>query len=97
MKKSYDFSKGKKGAVVPVPPGKTRITIRLDNEILDWFRDQVEARGGGSYQTMINNALREYILHGGEKLEVYLRSIIREELNNREEQSPDLQIPPGRL
>jgi uncharacterized protein (DUF4415 family) len=37
MKKEYDFSKGKRGAVIPPPPGKTRITIRIDNEILDWF------------------------------------------------------------
>ena len=66
MKKFYDFSKGKRGAVVPLPPGKTRITIRFDNEIIDWFRDKVEARGGGSYQTMINNALRDYIRRGGE-------------------------------
>lgn len=81
MKRSYDFSKGKRGAVVPIPPGKTRITIRLDNEILDWFRSQVEARGGGSYQAMINQALKEHVRLGGEALESYLRRIIREELS----------------
>jgi Arc/MetJ-type ribon-helix-helix transcriptional regulator len=69
MKRYYDFSKGKRGAVVPVPPGKTRITIRLDNEVLDWFRSQVEAKGGGSYQSMINGALREFIEKGHENLE----------------------------
>lgn len=82
MKRSYDFSKGKRGAVVPIPPGKTRITIRLDNEILDWFRSQVEARGGGSYQAMINQALKEHIRRGGEPLESTLRRIIREELGS---------------
>ena len=80
MKKSYSFSKGKRGAVVPSPLGKTRITIRLDNEILEWFRRQVEARGGGSYQAMINGALRDFIQRGGEPLESYLRRIVREEL-----------------
>jgi len=61
MKKQYDFSKGKRGAIEPMPPGKTRITIRLDNEIIEWFRNQVESRGGGNYQTMINSALKECI------------------------------------
>lgn len=61
MKREYDFSKGKRGPVVPVPRGKTRITIRLDKEVLDWFRSQVEAAGGGNYQTLINSALRDYV------------------------------------
>jgi len=82
MSKIYDFSKGKRGAVVPLLPGKTRITIRLDNEVLDWFRSQAEARGGGSYQAMINSVLREHVQRGGEVLERYLRRIIREELRN---------------
>jgi uncharacterized protein (DUF4415 family) len=80
MKKEYDFSKGKRGAVIPPPPGKTRITIRIDNEILDWFRTTVESRGGGSYQAMINTALREYIEKSGEPIEETLRRILREEL-----------------
>ncbi len=50
MNKEYDFSKGKRGAVVPVPAGKTRITIRLDDDLIDWFRQQVHAAGGGSYR-----------------------------------------------
>ncbi len=54
MKKEYNFSKGKRGAVVPAPKGKTRITIRIDDDILDWFRGEVEAAGGGNYQTLIN-------------------------------------------
>src|SRR6266536_3998300 len=61
MKSEYDFSKGKRGPVIPVPRGKTRITIRLDKELIDWFRSQVEAAGGGNYQTLINSALRNYI------------------------------------
>jgi len=61
VKHEYDFSKGRRGPVIPVPRGKTRITIRLDKEVLDWFRSQVEAAGGGNYQTLINSALREYV------------------------------------
>jgi uncharacterized protein (DUF4415 family) len=45
MKKEYNFSKGKRGAVVPTPKGKTRITIRIDNDILDWFRGEIDAAG----------------------------------------------------
>jgi uncharacterized protein (DUF4415 family) len=61
MNEEYDFSKGKPGAIDPTPQGKTRITIRLDEDILQWFRDEVHAAGGGDYQTLINAALREYI------------------------------------
>lgn len=80
MKKEYDFSNGKRGAIDPTPPGKTRITIRLDNDILDWFRQQVHSAGGGNYQTLINNALREYIKGHDEPLEQIMRRVIREEL-----------------
>ena len=79
-KKDYDFSRAKRGPVVPVPPGKTRITIRLDNEILDWFKKQVHEAGGGNYQTLINAALREYISARTEPLEKVIRRVIREEL-----------------
>jgi len=81
--RTYDFSKGKRGPVLPVPPGKERITIRLDTDILDYFRDLVERAGGGNYQTMINNALRAYI-EGARKpaLEETLRRVIREELRS---------------
>jgi uncharacterized protein (DUF4415 family) len=81
MMKTYDFRKGKRGPVLPVPPGKERITIRLDADILDYFRDAVDRAGGGNYQTLINNALRAYI-EGGQKptLEDTLRRVIREEL-----------------
>jgi uncharacterized protein (DUF4415 family) len=81
MKAEYDFSQGKRGAIDPIPPGKTRITIRLDNDILAWFRDQANRSGGGNYQTMINNALREYIEQREEPLEEILRRVVREELS----------------
>ena len=80
MKKEYDFSKGKRGPILPIPPGKTRITIRIDDEILDWFRDRVNAAGGGNYQTLMNDALREYIRRSEDSIEEKLRHIVREEL-----------------
>lgn len=80
MKKEYDFSKGKRGAVVTPAPGKTRITIRLDDDVLAWFRQAVNEAGGGNYQTLINNALREYISQRQEPLEKVLRRVLREEL-----------------
>ncbi|MHC1741524.1 MAG: BrnA antitoxin family protein [Syntrophobacteraceae bacterium] len=61
MMDHYDFSKAHRGAVIVVPPGKTRITIRIDDDILEWFRSRVEAAGGGNYQTLMNEALRKYI------------------------------------
>ena len=73
MKKEYDFSKGKRGAILKTPPGKTRVTIRLDNEILDWFRKQVDDIGGGNYQTLINEALQEHIARRQEPLESTIR------------------------
>jgi uncharacterized protein (DUF4415 family) len=82
MKKEYDFSKGKRGAVVPAPKGKTRITIRIDDDILDWFRGEVEAAGGGNYQTLINQALREYLNQQQQPLEELLRRVVREELQS---------------
>ena len=82
MNKEYNFSKGKRGAVVPVPKGKTRITIRIDDDILDWFRGEVEAAGGGNYQTLINQALREYLNQQQQPLEELLRRVVREELQN---------------
>lgn len=81
MKQEYDFSQGKRGAIDPISSGKTRITIRLDDDILEWFRSEVNALGGGNYQTLINNALREYIQHRREPLEEILRRVLREELH----------------
>jgi uncharacterized protein (DUF4415 family) len=69
MKKEYDFSRGKRGAILAQLSGKTRITIRIDNEVLDWFRQRVNEAGGGNYQTLINDALRDYISQRPESLE----------------------------
>ena len=82
MKKEYDFSKGRRGAVVKVPKGKTRITIRLDDDVLAWFRQQVDSAGGGNYQTLINDALREHMARVHEPLEDTLRRVVREELGH---------------
>ena len=76
------FSGGKRGPVVPVPKGKTRITIRLDDDVLEWFKQQVSKAGGGNYQSLINAALREYIASQDEPLEETLRRVIREELKD---------------
>ena len=81
MKKEYDFSNGKRGPVIKTSKGKTRITIRLDDDVLDWFRQQVHSAGGGNYQTLINMALREYMNSKEEPLEDTLRHVIREELS----------------
>lgn len=82
MKTEYDFSKGKRGAIDPTPPGKTRITIRLDNDVIEWFRQVVTEEGGGNYQTMMNDALCEYIQRQKEPLELILRRVVREELQS---------------
>ena len=80
MKAKYDFSKGKRGAVLPSSGKKVRITIRLDRDIIDWFRSKVEEQGGGNYQTMLNDALRAYTEHQDESLEKLLRKVVREEI-----------------
>ena len=59
-KEEYDFDNAKQEPIVKPVPGKTRITIRVDTDILNWFRKQVHQRGGGNYQTLINEGLREY-------------------------------------
>jgi uncharacterized protein (DUF4415 family) len=79
MKNEYDFRKGKRGAVVPAPTGKTRITIRIDDELLAWFRSEVEL-SGGNYQTLINRALRDHVERQREPLEETLRRVLREEV-----------------
>jgi len=80
MKKAYDFSKARRGPVVGVEPGKTRITIRIDDDILEWFRKQVHEAGGGNYQTRINAALREHVENERESLEETLRRVLNEVL-----------------
>jgi len=86
MNDRYDFKHGKRGRVLPPEPeseGKTRITIRLDRDIVDRFLEIAEQTGGATgYQTMINAALREYLDGRAPKFEDTLRRIIREELNS---------------
>ncbi|MEO6196245.1 MAG: BrnA antitoxin family protein, partial [Thermoanaerobaculia bacterium] len=81
MRKEYDFSQARQGPVEPVPTGKTRITIRLDDDVLDWFRERVHEAGGGNYQSLINQALRDVIQNRREPLEETLRRVLREELH----------------
>lgn len=78
--REYDFEPAERGAVAKSMPGKTRVTIRIDTDVLNWFRQQVHEAGGGSYQTLINAALREYMQYRDEMLESILRKVIREEL-----------------
>jgi uncharacterized protein (DUF4415 family) len=80
MKAKYDFSKGKRGAVLPPSGKKVRITIRLDRDIVDWFRSKVEEQCGGNYQTMLNDALRTHIERQEQPIEEVLRRVVREEL-----------------
>ena len=81
MKTEYDFREGRRGPVIKPPPGKARITIRLDHDILEWFRGQADEAGGANYQTLINQALREYIGFQGKALEDRVRRVVREELS----------------
>ena len=78
MKAEYDFSKGKRKALLP-QKGKTRISIFIDNAVLDVFRARAENAGIG-YQTMMNDALRRYLSETGQPVtETRLREILREE------------------
>jgi len=76
--RDIDFSRAKRGAVVQPEPGKTKISIRLDNTVIEFFRAAVDRAGGGNYQTLINAALLEHI-HRGSTLEA-VRQVVREEL-----------------
>jgi uncharacterized protein (DUF4415 family) len=80
MQKEYDFTHAKRGPVVAPTPGKTRITIRIDDDVLDWFREQVNAVGGGNYQTLMNDALRSAMQERKRPIETVLRKVVREEL-----------------
>jgi uncharacterized protein (DUF4415 family) len=84
MKQQYDFSKGKRGRIAPAEPelrGKTRITIRLDEDLVDHFLRQAERSGGSTgYQTLINDALRQHVEGTAPQLEDMLRRILREEV-----------------
>lgn len=74
--KEYDFEDAEQGAIVKPARGKTRITIRIDTDILNWFRNQIH-KAGGNYQTLINDALRGYIPQTNSTLEKKLRKVIR--------------------
>ncbi len=80
QRRGVDFSRGRRGAVLQAAQGKTRITIRLDTDLLDWFRGEVDRAGGGNYQTLINEALRQHVEGQRENLEDTLRRVLREEL-----------------
>ena len=77
--RDIDFSGAKRGAVIKLEAGKTKISIRLDNRVIDHFRSLVEKAGGGNYQTLINDALVAYI----EQRSVIdaVRQVVREELS----------------
>ncbi|RKX77562.1 MAG: CopG family transcriptional regulator [Spirochaetes bacterium] len=79
-KEEYDFKNAKQEPVVKPSANKTRITIRIDTDILNWFREQVNKESGGNYQTLINEALREYKNLKDHDFEDTLRKVIREEL-----------------
>jgi uncharacterized protein (DUF4415 family) len=74
----YDFSKGKRGPVIP-QKGKTRITIFIDTDILEWFRNAAEREGRG-YQTEINQALRNYTKQDRRPIQDIVKEVVRKEL-----------------
>ena len=76
--RDIDFSRSRRGAVVRPEPGKTKISIRLDNAVIEFFRSTVERAGGGNYQTLINDALLAHI-HRHSTLDA-VRQVVREEL-----------------
>ena len=76
--RDIDFSRARRGPAVRPEPGKTKISIRLDNTVLEYFRGVVDKAGGGNYQTLMNEALLEYV-HRRSTLDV-VRQVVREEL-----------------
>ncbi len=81
IREEYDLKKARRGPIVPSEPGKTRITLRIDTDILDWFRAQAHEAAGGNYQTLINQALRDHIQKNSKDLEEVIRKVMREELH----------------
>jgi uncharacterized protein (DUF4415 family) len=77
--REIDFSSAKRGSVIPVEPGKTKISIRIDNAVIDYFRTQVELAGGGNYQTLMNDALLGFIQQ--RSVIEAVRQVVREELS----------------
>lgn len=76
--RDIDFTGATRGAVIPLESGKTKISIRLDNSIIDYFRKKVEDAGAGNYQTLINDALTAYIQQ--RSVIEAVRQVVREEL-----------------
>jgi uncharacterized protein (DUF4415 family) len=77
--RDVDFSRAKRGPVVKPEPGKTKISIRLDNAVLDYFRAVVERAGGGNYQSLINDALLTHIQQ--RSMIEAVRQVVKEELS----------------
>lgn len=78
--REIDFSKAKRGPVIPNEPGKTKISIRIDNAVIEYFRAQVERAGAGNYQTLMNDALLAYIQQ--RSVIDAVRQVVREELSS---------------
>ena len=78
--RDIDFSKANRGAVFPTDPGKTKISIRIDNAVIEYFRAQVEQAGAGNYQTLINDALLAFIQQ--RSVIDAVRQVVREELSS---------------
>jgi uncharacterized protein (DUF4415 family) len=78
---NINFSKAKRGAVIPLEPGKTKISIRVHNSVIDYFRAQVELAGAGNYQTLMNDALVAH-MHQQSMMDA-VRQVVREELASR--------------
>jgi len=76
--RDIDFTNAKRGPVISPEIGKTKISIRLDNRVLEYFRAIVENAGGGNYQTLINDALMEYIQQ--QSMLKAVRQVVREEI-----------------
>jgi len=85
--KEYDFSAAERGAVARSPQDKTLTKIRIENDILNWFRDRVHQQGGGDYEALINAALRQFIRQEDIAFEDTLRRVIREELKSMAKQA----------
>jgi uncharacterized protein (DUF4415 family) len=81
--RNIDFAHARRGPIVPPEPGKTKISIRLDNRVLEYFRNIVEEAGGGNYQTLINDALLDHIQQ--QSMLEAMRQVLREELDSRAE------------
>ena len=77
--RDIDFSKAKRGAVIPLEPGKTKISIRIDNAVIEYFRANVERAGTGNYQTLMNDALLAFIQQ--RSVIDAVRQVVREELS----------------